>query len=83
MQRALQWPAVVNCVNEWCVGQAALRAALARLPKNELPTCRTASTATLSQGVAMGAVTNPRLEVEHAIFDTRKQLDDLLESAAL
>ncbi len=63
-------------------GQAALRAALTPLPDEELPLCRAASDARRSQGVPLGGVTNPRLEIERVLRATRRELDDLLKSAA-
>ena len=60
-------------------GQAAY---VTPLPEEELPRCQAASRAKRSQGVPLGGVTNPRLEIERVLRDTRKELDDLLKSAA-
>ncbi len=62
---------------EMRVGQAALRAALAPLPRNELPKSRDASTAT----VTSSHMANAGMEIEQVLIDTRTELDDLLKSA--
>ncbi len=61
-------------------GQAAMRTAVAPLPPRRASHVPQGGDVPLSQGVPQGGVTNARVEVERAILNTRKELDDLLGS---
>lgn len=64
-------------------GQVMLRAAVAPLPRNELPECRTLSTDTVVSGLTMGGWDKAVIEIDKAVSDTLEKLNDLLKSAAL
>ncbi len=74
MERAQARPTI-----EMHEGQAALRAALAPLPPDQLPRCHDASTATVTPSHLASA----DMEIEQALIETRAELDDLLGAAAL
>ena len=63
-------------------GQGMLLAAVAPLPRGQLPECRTLSTDTVVSGWPMGGWNKASVEVEQALYSTHKELDDLLKSAS-
>ncbi len=62
-------------------GQGVLLAAVTPVPRGQLPECRTLSTDTVVSGWPMGGWNKASAEIEEALFNTHKELDNLLESA--
>lgn len=58
-----------------------LRAAVAPLPRDELPKCRTLSTDTVLSGLPQQGRAEAVTEIEQALWKTRDELDELLKSA--
>ncbi len=61
-------------------GQRALQEALAPVSPDQLPQCRHASEAPVSQGMPQGGITNARMEVEQALDRTHRELRELEDS---
>ncbi len=63
--------------------QAALRAALAPFPADKLPACWAVAGAGGVYSDLMGGVSSAITEIEEVLTKTRKELAELLKSAAL
>ncbi len=64
-------------------GQAALRAALSPFPAGKLPACWAVAGAAGVYSELIGGVSNAITEIEEVLTKTRKELAELLKSAAL